>query len=137
MEEIAELLKSTREESGIEIEEVSKDLEINIVLKSLYAHHWLFARTIVIEHHLCLSSFIQFHAWIPVERTSVIHFAGDYFAVVLRMVVIDDFGIAVDVSGTETLNWLRFAEYPRTDMRSWSFFIHFTVLASYPTCFSV
>ena len=36
MEEIAELLKSTREESGIEIEEVSKDLEINeILLKNI------------------------------------------------------------------------------------------------------
>jgi len=36
LEEIAELLKSTREESGIEIEEVSKDLEINeILLKNI------------------------------------------------------------------------------------------------------
>ena len=32
MEEIAELLKFTREESGIELEEVSKDLEISVVL---------------------------------------------------------------------------------------------------------
>lgn len=32
MEEIAELLKVTREESGIELEEVSKDLDINEVL---------------------------------------------------------------------------------------------------------
>lgn len=31
MEEIAELLKTTREESGIELEEVSKDLEISIL----------------------------------------------------------------------------------------------------------
>lgn len=36
MEEIAELLKSTREASGIEIEEVSKDLEINeVFLKNI------------------------------------------------------------------------------------------------------
>lgn len=36
MEEIAELLKTTREESGIEISEVSKDLEINeIFLKNI------------------------------------------------------------------------------------------------------
>lgn len=36
MEEIAELLKSTREESGIDIAEVSKDLEINeIFLKNI------------------------------------------------------------------------------------------------------
>ena len=32
MEEIAELLKNTREEAGIEISEVSKDLEINELL---------------------------------------------------------------------------------------------------------
>jgi len=32
LEEIAELLKFTREESGIELEEVSKDLEISVVL---------------------------------------------------------------------------------------------------------
>ncbi len=36
MEEIAELLKKTREESGIELSEVSKDLEINeIVLTNI------------------------------------------------------------------------------------------------------
>jgi len=36
LEEIAELLKITREEAGIEIEEVSKDLKINeIVLKNI------------------------------------------------------------------------------------------------------
>ena len=36
MEEIAELLKSAREESGIELEEVSKDLEINeLFLKNI------------------------------------------------------------------------------------------------------
>lgn len=36
MEEIAELLRETREESGIEIEEVSKDLEISeIILKNV------------------------------------------------------------------------------------------------------
>ena len=36
MEEIAELLKETREESGIELEEVSKDLEISeLILKNI------------------------------------------------------------------------------------------------------
>lgn len=36
MEEIAELLRETREESGIELEEVSKDLEISeIILKNV------------------------------------------------------------------------------------------------------
>lgn len=36
MEEIAELLKTTREESGIEIEEVSKDLDISeVFLKNI------------------------------------------------------------------------------------------------------
>lgn len=36
MEEIAELLRTTREESGIEIEEVSKDLDINeVFLKNI------------------------------------------------------------------------------------------------------
>lgn len=36
MEEIAELLRETREESGVELEEVSKDLEINeLVLKNI------------------------------------------------------------------------------------------------------
>ena len=36
MEEIAELLKNTREESGIGLEEVSKDLEINeVFLKNI------------------------------------------------------------------------------------------------------
>ena len=36
MEEIAELLKETREESGIDLEEVSKDLDISeIILKNI------------------------------------------------------------------------------------------------------
>lgn len=40
MEEIAELLRETREESGISIEEVSKDLNINeLVLKNIEEGH--------------------------------------------------------------------------------------------------
>ena len=40
MEEIAELLRKTREDSGIELEEVSKDLEIDVLaLKNIEEGH--------------------------------------------------------------------------------------------------
>lgn len=68
---------------------------------SLYVHCRSLARSVVIERDLCFPFLIQFYMWIPVQCPSVINFSGNNFTVVLWMIIVNDFGIAVNVGGAQ------------------------------------